>query len=288
MTHIEALSNGLGAPSVYLVELARQKKIPATISITADTGAERDRLWSNGERTTAREYFNRVVEPLAREADIEAVMVEALDGDGNPIPPLMEWTDGFIAAGKLNHIKIPLFGSDGGRLKQNCTSRKKVAAIRQELRRQGATSARMAQALHRGEVRRMKGRGGRVEGGFYTLTDFDVLWCSHYYPLIDIGLFRADVREQLDLLGIPYLLSSECDDCPHQDWPRWSRHTSEVIDAIAEREAKMGGQFFYTDKRIPIKEALPLLRAEYEANRSTMDMFDDPDFGCDEGAVCGV
>lgn len=290
MTHIEAISNGLGAPSVYMLILARDKKIPGTISISADTGAENDRLWNTGERTTAREYFTRIVEPLAHEAGIDAVMPEALDGKGEPLPGLWEWVKSDIDAGRLNHIKIPLFGSDGGRLRQPCTSRKKVTGIRQELRRRGATSARMAHGLHRGEVRRMKGREGRVEAGFYTLTDFDANWTSHYYPLIDFGLFRADIRAELDRLGIPWLMSSECDMCPHKDLTRWDRTSPAVIDEIALYEEKMGGQFFFTDKRIPLHDALAQMRADAAAKKANQpaDMFDDPDFGCDEGAVCGV
>lgn len=287
--HIEAISNGLGAQSIYMLVLAAEGRIPARLSITAATGWERDCLWSTGERTTSVAYFEQVVKPYAEAHDIEAVLVEALKKDGTPVPPLGEWTRQYIEAGKLNHVKIPLFGSEGGRLRQPCTSRKKVAAIRQELRRRGAITARTAHGLHRGEVHRMKGQNGRIEGGFYTLTSIDALWQSHYYPIIDIGLFRTDVNTELERRGIPYLLSTECDGCPHKDWPRWSRTSPAVIDDVADMEARMEGQFFFTDKRIPIKEALPLMQAEWEAKQgSDPSLFDDPDFGCDEGGVCGV
>lgn len=286
MKHIEAISNGLGAPSMYMLVLACERRIPATISISADTGAEFDRLTNTGRRMAARQYFDEIVTPLARDGGIEAVFVEALDQDGVPVPPLWEWTKQQIDSGSHHHIKLPLFGSAGGRLRQICTSRKKVRAIRQELRRRGATSARQAQGLHRGEVRRMKGRDGRMEAGFYTLTDLDALWCSRYYPLIDLGLFKADICARLDTLGIPWLLSSECDMCPHKDWPRWARTSPAVIDEIAIYESKMGGAFFFTDRRKPIKEALAEMAAEAAA-RPVADMF-DPDFGCDDGAVCGV
>jgi hypothetical protein len=291
MTHIEALSNGLGAQSMYMLVLAAEGKIPPRLSITADTGWENDRLWSDGTRSSSREYFERIARPYAEAHGIEAVMAEALDGDGVPIPPLGEWVRQYIESGKLNHIKIPLFGSNGGRLRQPCTSRKKVAAIRQELRRRGATSARMAHGLHRGEVQRMKGQNGRVEGGWYTLTSIDALWQSHYYPLIEIGLYRSDVQRELTARGIPYLLSSECDGCPHKDWSRWERTSPHVIDDLADMEAKMDGTFFFTDKRIPLRDALAQMREEAAAKTSARpgDMFaDDPDFGCDEGGVCGV
>lgn len=303
--HIEIISNGLGAPSIYLLILAREGKIPATVSITADTGAENDRLWNTGERTTAREYWERVVEPLARDAGIAAYFERAVDEDGEPLPSLWDWTTSIIegenikppknestAKNPLNLLKIPLYGSEGGRLSQNCTDRFKVAALYQTARRLGATTTRFAQGLHYGEVRRMKGVNGRMEGEYYTLNDIRsgkvVQWASHYYPMIDRREYRETARARLAALGIPYLETSECDDCPHKDWPRWSRTSPEVLARIAEREAAMSGQFFFTDKRIPLLEALPLMQQEHEAALRAGGMFDDTDFGCDEGAVCGV
>lgn len=288
--HIESISNGLGAQSMYMLVMAAEGRIPARLSITAATGWEKDCVWSTGERTTSEEYFERIVLPYASQHGIEAVLVEAVDKGGIPVAPLGEWTRQYIETGKFNHIKIPLFGSNGGRLRQPCTSRKKITAIRQELRRRGATSARMAHGLHRGEIRRMKGIHGRVEGGFYTLTAMDAQWMSHYYPIIEAGLFRSDVQNQLVQRGIPYLLSTECDGCPHKDWPRWERTSAAVIDDIADMEEKLNGQFFFTDKRIPIREALPLMKAEWEAKHQSgnSSFFDDPDFGCDEGGLCGI
>ena len=46
---------------MYLVVMAAEGRIPCRYSITADTGAEDDCLWSTGERTTAKEYYERVV-----------------------------------------------------------------------------------------------------------------------------------------------------------------------------------------------------------------------------------
>lgn len=288
--HIEAISNGLGAQSMYMLVMAAESRLTARLSITADTGWENDRLWNNGTRSSSRDYFEIIVKPFAIAHGIEAVMVEALDKNGAPVPPLGEWVRQHIEAGKLNHIKIPLFGGEGGRLRQPCTSRKKVAAIRQELRRRGAATARTAHGLHRGEIHRMKGHGGRIESGFFTLTSMDAKWQSHYYPLIEAGLFRRDIQEELVRRGIPYLLSSECDGCPHKDWPRWERTSPHVINDLADLESKMGGQFFFTDKRIPLRNALAEMKreAEEKSAQQPVGMFDDADFGCDEGGVCGV
>lgn len=289
--HIETISNGLGAQSMYMLVLAAECVLPARLSITADTGWEKDRSLSTGEKITARDYFDQVVKPYADAHGIEAVMVQANDKHGQPLPPLDEWVRKNIESGQLNHIKIPLFGSEGGRLRQPCTQRKKVMAIRQELRRRGATSARMAHGLHAGEVHRMKGVHGHDEDGFYTLTDMDSKWTRHYYPLIELNKYRSDCRAELEKRGIPFLESSECDGCPHKDWPRWKRTSPEVINDLADLEMKMGGQFFFTDKRVPLKDALQLMSDEYENKLASMPApmdFDGADFGCDEGGVCGV
>lgn len=290
MSHIEALANGLGAQSVYMLVMAAEGRLPARLSITADTGWEEDRVWSDGTRSSSRAYFEQVVAPYAAAHGIEAVLVAAQDAHGHPLPPLGEWTRQCIASGQLTHLKIPLFGSNGGRLTQSCTQRKKIVAIRQELRRRGATTARMAHGLHRGEVRRMKGRNGRQEGGFFTLTSMDVRWESHYYPLIDAGMFRADVQAALNARGLPYLLSSECDGCPHKDWARWERTSPHVIADLAALEAAMGGQYFFTAERIPLVAALDRMRQAAAERAATQPdtMFDDLDFGCESDAVCGV
>jgi hypothetical protein len=289
--HIEAISNGLGAQSMAMVVLAAQGKIHSRLSITADTGWENDRLWSDGTRAGNAVYVEQVLKPYATQHGIDVAFVRSVDRNGEPMAGLGDWMRSIIADEKLNNLKIPLYGSNGGRLGQSCTGRMKVSAIRQELRRRGATSARNAHGLHRGEIHRMKGHSGRVEAGFYTVTDMDVNWCSHYYPLIDLGLFRSDCQRIVQEAGLPFLLSSECDGCPHKDWPRWERTSQRIIDELADMESGMGGQFFFTNERIPLKEALPIMQAKWQSKQTSntqASIFDDPDFGCDEGGVCGV
>lgn len=61
--HIESISNGLGAPSMMLMLLARQKEIPATVSVTADTGSELTRLCSDGVYRSNEQYMHEIVRP---------------------------------------------------------------------------------------------------------------------------------------------------------------------------------------------------------------------------------
>lgn len=329
--HIQSLSNGMGGQSMYLLWLAGQGRIPATYSITADTGSELDCLWSTGERTTAAEFFARVVKPLADGWGIDARFVRAVDKNKNPLPPLHEYARQFIHLGDGKKQMMPLYGIRGrngrSQLRQTCTERWKVAAINQEARRLGAKTLCTAQGIHLGEAaRRTKGVylremffdgtaasyydlpsvaddapidyiQPRPEGSFslYQSTRtvkgqvIRLKWLTHYYPLVDLRMNREAVAEEMRRLDIPYLVTSECDMCPHKDLPRWQRTSPETVDRIAEHEAEYGGQFFFTDKRVPLKEAIALMTeaAERGAAGRMLPLFDDTDFGC-RNDVCGV
>lgn len=252
--HIESISNGLGSQSMTMLVLAAEGRIPAQLSITADTGSELDCLWSTGERTTAKEYFDRIVEPYAKDHGIEAVFVRSLDKDGNELPAIID----LLRQG--NSAGVPLFGSRGGRNMQYCTGKYKIRAIRQELRRRGATSAHVAIGLTISETERMK------------LSD--VQWCENYWPLIDLRMYRGQCQDVLKERGIPYLVSTQCDMCPHKDKSRWERTAQWVIDDLAEIEAGLPGLYF-TDQRIPLKEAI----AKWDNGQMSLSFLDSCDSG---------
>jgi hypothetical protein len=254
--HFEVISNGMGGPSMYMMVLAGQKKIPATISITADTGWENDCLLSDGRRVTAREFYNDVIVPVGIEFDIETAFVRTRDKSGKPLPSLGQQMSQGIIPG------VPTFGSNGGRNKQGCTGKYKVRAIRQELRRRGASSARCGLGLTMSEIHRMK-------------QNKDVAWHTVYWPLIDEGLYRATIEDRLNNMGIPFMVTSQCDGCPHQDYIRWSRLSPDTISDIIKIEKSFNGTQFLTDRRKPLDQALKEMEASRPA-RSLLDL-------CEEG-----
>lgn len=255
MSHFEVLSNGMGGPSMYMMVLAGQHKIPATLSITADTGWENDCLLSDGRRVTAQEFYTDVIVPVGIEFGIETAFIRTQDGNGTPLPPLGEQMRRGIIPG------VPTFGSGGGKLKQGCTGKYKVRAVRQELRRRKATTARCALGLTMGEVHRMK-------------QNKDVAWHKVYWPLIDEKLYRATIEERLNAMGIPFMVTSQCDGCPHQDYPRWLRLAPDTILDIINIEDALNGQFL-TDRRVPLAQALD----EMKASRPSSSLLDL----CEEG-----
>lgn len=247
MMHINSISCGQGAPSLYLIVLAGQGVFDADVVIVADTGNENDMLWSNGRRSDAGVFFNEVTGPLSEKYGMDAVFVRSLDKDKNPLPPLhlKQSYDG----GKVK-IEMPLFGSGDGRLRQTCTDKYKKRAIKQELRRRGARTATCALGLTMDEVHRIKQSPEKWE----VLT----------WPLITIireggkrGWRREEIQTEMDQLDIPYIVRSQCDYCPHKNLFRWQMSSEETIEAAACWEREVGkGDYFLTPERRPLKEAL--------------------------------
>jgi len=287
------ISNGLGGQSMYLCYLASEGKIPANVSITADTGSELDCLWNTGERTTSREYFDEVVKPLCDKWGIDARFVRANTGDKTPMQSVIDYHGERAGNGML----MPLYGSRGGRLKQNCTERWKLAAIKQEARRMGATHLSSAIGNYHAEAAR------RVKGQFISkIGDYNhyqtayqvkktgkwrvVKWMTHYYPLVDMRMDRNQVRTELERLNIPYLISSECDCCPHKDPARWLRMSDDSIERVANLESRFEGEYFFTDRIKPLREVIAEYKRELLESPTLFDM-DKATFDCD-APVCDI
>ena len=224
---------------MYMMALAGRGTIPCDIVITADTGSENDCLLSTGERVTADEFYRDIIEPLGNELKLKTAYVRGQDKNGNDLPPIIDKLRNGIIPG------VPTYGSNGGQLAQGCTGKWKVRPIRQELRRMGATTARSALGLTLDEYYRMKQHN-------------DVKWHWVYWPLIDRKDYKATARKVLEKEGVPYMLSSQCDMCPHKNWIRWKRTSQQMLNEIAEIEEGLGGTQFFTPARIPIKEVFKI------------------------------
>lgn len=283
---IDALSNGLGGQSMWLLKMACDRMIPARFSITADTGSEEDRVMSDGTRISAGEFFRLHVAPMALRGGIGAFFTRAQFRGGSELPPLHEHM-----AANLERHNVPMFGSEGGRLRQTCTDKWKLRAIRQQMRVLGGKRARNAVGIHRDEYERRKSgvylerfTHNNLSYAVYQTVDGrkvpkPIKWMQHYYPLVDCEMNREAVQDALKKSGIPYLVTSERDHCPHQDDTRWLSHTPETLERVAQLEDRYDGEFFFTDKRIPLRLAIEEMRADPRNS--------DPIFGCKNG-LCGI
>lgn len=266
--HINSISCGQGAPSLFLIIMAGEGMFPAEVVVAADTGWENDCLWSTGERTTNKEFFERVTKPLAERYGLQAYFSRSLDKNKEPYLPIPDsiLTKRPLAGSEqfpspIYGYDIPVFGSEGGRLKQSCTSKWKIQAIHQTLRRLGAKTSRTAIGLHHDEIHRVK--------------PSQVQWDSLCWPLIDLtqsedgspvsmGIGRTwgrqDIQDEMNSRGIPYLVTTECDGCPHKNWERWKRTSPHTIKNLSALEASWQGEFFLTSERIPLLDALKVIQ----------------------------
>lgn len=278
--HINSISCGQGAPSLFLIVLAGEGVFPADVVITADTGWENDMLWNTGERTTAREFWERVTKPLADSYGIDAAFVRSRTDAGDEYAGIPEYISSKVNARSLHgyiSIDIPAFGSEGGRLKQSCTSKWKVQAIRQELRRRGATTAATALGLHSEEVHRCKPSGVKWDVSRWLFVDMTQDRGGNIRGMgIGRTWRRIDIQSEMERRGIPYLVTTECDGCPHKDWARWRRTSPAAVEELARFEAQFGGQFFLTSYRKPLKEALQIMEQD---NAEGATLFDSCDSG---------
>lgn len=297
MTHpmkLKICSNGLGSQSIAMLIVGTRGEFPVDASITGDTGWEQDCLWSNGRRTTAKTYFVEVVVPLCAAYGITAHFVRSVDKSKVALPNLIDHVRAVVAAGKLNSLKIPLFGSKGGRMRQVCTDKWKIRAIHQEARRMGAKHLLSAQGIHAGEIwRRARGKFIGMDGKFSIYQDTVVRkgvetptkWCTHFYPLADLKMNREDCQKLCLDAGVPYIVSSQCDGCPHKDLPRWERTAPETLHELSELEKLFNGEFFFTSERIPLLDALEVMRKRRA--EKPVEFEQELDFGC-KNNICGV
>lgn len=76
-------------------------------------------------------------------------------------------------------------------------------------------------------------------------------------------------------LRTPYIVRSQCDFCPHKNLARWQNTSPEMLSMAAEFEKKIGkGDFFLTDSRIPLLDAIKL-----KESRQSLPLFDTCDSG---------
>lgn len=277
--------------------MACRREIPATVSIMANTGWEFDRTWSNGRHGSMKEYFDEVIVPLSLKYGLDARFVSSVDKHGKPLKGLLEYTWEVANSGNFKGLNIPMFGSKGGRVTQRCTDKMKIRACRQEARRMGAKTNCNAQGIHIGEAsRRVKGIFLRMDGKwsiYQTTTEENqkqpdgtkIKVQTHYYPLVDLGINRNECQRIIVKEKIPYLLSSECDGCPHKDLTRWERTSPAVMDELVKLEAKFNGEFFFTDRRIPLLEAIEKMKQDRARDPERFKV--EADFGC-QNAICGV
>lgn len=262
---IRAISYGGGVQSTALVVLAAQGKIDYPLALFANVGDEAEAPWTVS-------YVEQVAIPWAAKHGIEVVELRRRRRDGSAYDLYAE-----TARMDKSTIELPLREAGRGFMRRQCTSKYKIAVIEKELRKRGATAvdpAHVAVGISVDEFQRVNSRRAQE-------------WEVPEYPLIDLGLTRAQCETIISDAGLPVPRRSACYFCPfhppkafgelRRDHPDLFERAAQLEDAVLRKRAARGkAPVYLTGKGRPLREAIPVAQNA---------LFDERggDGRCDEG-----
>jgi hypothetical protein len=188
-----------------------------------------------------------------------------------------EGTDVVIGGGE---IPIPAHTRNDGKdgtIRRQCTGAWKIRPIRRYLQahRQGAPVELWL---------------GITTDEFQRAKDSEVGYITHRFPLLELGMSRADCLTWLAAHDLPSPGKSSCVFCPYLNRKAWQQmkraggadwqHAVEVDAAI--RDVRLPGQLFVHPKRLPLEQAVVIPE---DSGYTQLDMLssDDADAECDTG-----
>lgn len=220
-------SYGAGVQSVALLHMALNGDFERPdLVIFADTQAEPESVYEVLERD----------KELCEKAGIELAVVSL----GN-LSATGQWGGLFIPAHTYNERT-----ESKGMLRRQCTQRFKVAPIRRELRRRGVKQAEMWLGISTDEVTRAK--------------PSNVKWLTHRWPLLELGVSRADCHSYLAEIGIE-AAKSACVFCPYHSDHEWLRikqnprdwRAAVEYDRVIRDTRPEGGKVYVHPQRVPLE-----------------------------------
>lgn len=235
------------------------------------------------EQVDAAIFADTQWEPVAVYAHLQWLEEEAAEA-GIPVHRVTggNLRDDALATGR-RAASLPFYlvnpdGSDG-MLRRQCTGEYKIKQIKAKLRALGATAAAPVDQLI-----------GISMDEAHRMSDSDVRYVRHVYPLIDRGWSRRDCLAWLDRQGYPQPPKSACIGCPFHGDAYWRhlRDTSptEWADAVAfdvairkNARTAISGTAYLHRQRVPLDQ----VDLRTEQDRGQLDMF-----GNDCSGVCGV
>lgn len=263
---LRTISYGGGVQSTALLVLAAQGKIDFPLAIFSNVG-------DGSEHPASLSYVREIAIPWGAKHGIEVIEVRRKYRDGTDY----EGIDEFLTNPDRKGIPIPMYGSEagapGGR---SCTAEWKIKTIGRVLRSRGASAdvpATVAVGISVDEIERA-GRG-RNEA-----------WERRVYPLLELGLTRADCEQVIAKAGLPVPPKSSCFFCPFHSRHTWAklrrdepvlfRRAQEIEDTVNEKRRSNGKTPMYLTKT-----GKRLSDAVTQA-QDTLPGLDGPE-GCDEG-----
>jgi len=217
---VRSVSYGAGVQSTALLVLAAQQKIDFDLFLFANVG-------DDSEHPDSLAYMTDVAVPYAAAHGIELVALHKVKRDGTK-----ETLMGRLMKEGSRSLPIPVRMSNGAPGSRSCTADFKIRVIAKELKRRGATvadPATVALGISVDEIERAKpGLDERMPYQFRV------------YPLLDLGLTRADCKRIIAEAGLPVPGKSACFFCPFHDKHAWANLARESPDLFQVRRQARG------------------------------------------------
>lgn len=197
---VRAISLGGGHQSTALVVLAIAGEIDFPLAIMANVG-------DRAENPATLTYLSDHLMPYAQRHGYELVVRRWVDRSGRERDLYDD-----IASFENRSIDIPVYMSGGAPGTRKCTDRYKIAVVGRELRRRGASAADPA----------VVAVGISVDGIERVNRRHAAPWEKPVYPLVDLGMTRADCDRVVADAGLPIPPKSSCWFCPFRPTSYWS------------------------------------------------------------------
>lgn len=244
----DATSYGGGVQSTALLVLAATGRFDCPLFLFANTG-------DDSESSATLDYVRTIAAPYAAANGVELIELDRVLRGGGTRTLLEE------VKGQDRSIPIPARMGSGGYGRKRCTDRFKIAVVRRELIRRGASAASPVTVAIGISVDELE-RAGTGEG-----PDPRDPTRSRSYPLLELGITRTDCRRIITTAGLPVPPKSACAFCPLHDRETWRRMRQEKpdewataveVDAIIrERAVRIGrGPMGLAHPTIPLAEAV--------------------------------
>jgi hypothetical protein len=218
---ITALSLGAGVQSSALLLMSAHGPLPRIdYAAFADTGWERPETYA---------ALDRLENEVAKPAGIEVVRLRAGDIRRDALDPNSRFSTMPVFIRNPNGSK--------GMLRRQCTSTYKIKILLAEARRRLG-----AEVFDDGRIGRVK-RGLHLEmwvgisaDELHRAKDSGVKYAVNKFPLLELGLTRADTQAYLDDHGFAAVSKSACIGCPYTSNAGWrnlrDNHPAQWYEAV--------------------------------------------------------
>lgn len=261
---LRILSLGWGLQSWTLAAMAALGEISGLdVALHADTGWEREETYAFASQWT----------PWLEEHGIRVVTVRAKDDD---------------MARRYGDTHLPAYTIDRqgkkGQSKRQCTYNWKIKPLRHFI----------TQEIRRRKIPKVKGVAeswlGISRDEWHRAKDSDVQFLVHRFPLLEMGLARADCAAGARRHNLPVPVKSSCVFCPYHDKRQWQEirrlggpnwETAVKVDADL-RDLRTDYELYVHPSRLPLSQAV-ILPGEIGVGDFDPWSSDDMDAECDSG-----